>query len=92
VQNSAHLFVFCFLTACSCLPLVEGGQPPNTFVRTNLVRVPQGIQGPLALSCTEVIQVKYATWLTSKCTVCDYETPYTGVKKRSFHLKFIAFA
>ncbi|XP_065904902.1 type II inositol 3,4-bisphosphate 4-phosphatase-like [Dysidea avara] len=42
--------------SCSCLPLVEGGQPPNTFVRTNLIRVPRGIQGPLGLSCTEVIE------------------------------------
>ena len=51
-----NLYSYCF-TACSCLPLVEGGQPPNTFVRTNLIRVPRGIQGPLGLSCTEVIEV-----------------------------------
>ena len=36
-----------------------GDQQPNVFIRTNLIRVPKGIQAPLVLAYTEVIQVRY---------------------------------
>ena len=47
-----------FPTACTQLPKI-GDQQPNVFIRTNLIRAPKGMQAPLVLAYTEVIQVCY---------------------------------
>lgn len=47
--------VYEFSLSCTQLPKI-GDQQPNVFIRTNLIRAPKGMQAPLVLAYTEVIQ------------------------------------